>query len=507
MDTSLTVSEGLEVLRATGCMPSLLTGDAILTEKTLARALIDMEEHLEVTQRANSKKCTTTSLPSRVLDRFKQQYQTAFAAEEKKEPRKGFSLSPSSLGFHYVVFEDDRRDFPYASLDGFTSPWTAYREGIPYQHGHNMLVRGKTGLSAGEFLDISVEPTFLRDGTSKFQSNLHSGHLKLTWRNAQMKIGRSPVLWGQGRDKRVLFSENTKPLELIELGSPQSLQLPWFLKHLGPFQYRLFWTVLDKDQHFPHVMIFGGRIMMKPLHNLEFGLSRAVVFGGSGASDFFPLEPIAELVGLRWKSGRFLMIPFKKEEDAPTDFNNVLGMDARWRIPTLRQSEIFLDIYDEDPLDFGGWDFFLENTVFHGGVWIPHVDPDGEWRLLLEASHARTIPYTHATNLSGLSHQRRVLGLDSGPAATEYHVWISRLIGLRMELWGETTYIHYDRLPDSGRGVAKETRLISRLGSTLSMTQHLLLRFSGGFQHIEHFDFRNENKNVVMGDAALQYQF
>jgi hypothetical protein len=409
------------------------------------------------------------------------------------------------INFEYRFFNEDARDFHDGSISGFTSPWTQYEEGLAYRGGHNTVVDFTAGFSIGKWLDLNIQPLFLTtyDKTPSFY--IQSGNLKLTFRNFEIKAGRIPIHWGHNYGNgSILFSGNTRPPEGIEIGNPYPTILPWIFKYLGPFQYRVNLIRLDDSHRFAHPLVLSARIDMEPNENIEVGLTRSVQFGGSGAPGYFFLDPVGELFGFRPKDGWIFFIPFKESAHSTAGIaNNVFGLDLLWRSRTLRNTEFFFELYNEDPFD--PFDFFPEDSIIRIGAWIPRLTNDGTWQLLVEGIYAADIVYTHSVFNAGFTDDQRIMGLDLGPRAWQVYGRLTKIIWPHWKLWSSLDGRLYRPLERSG--LNREYRQILKIGGTYLLKDNMHIHFTSGIQYIQNFDHLDGNKIMGLASLKFSYQF
>lgn len=496
--TPVTLKEALDLLTAFGCLPIHLKGDALKPEAEVVRLL-----------RQASLCDDNPDLPSYIRHLIKKA-RDQFEPNVKKSRERWWTIHLRKPRFYlqYLYYRDDSHPLPRrTTIDATTSPWTAYREGINFAPNHNGLLGGEWGFSYGPWFDFSIESIFLTTQNDSASMKVLRGNTKLTFGNFEIKVGRSHMYWGQGHYTgagTVLFGNNNLPLEMIQIGSPHPLILPWIFKYLGPFQYRLSLANLDKNQRFPNPYLFSGRIMFKPTSNLEFGLTRSLVFGGTGSPSFFFLEPILELFGFRPRDGWIFNIPVKPGAHSTSGFaNNVFGFDFLWKFPSLRNSELFFELYNEDPFDYK--DFFPEDSIFRLGLWVPRLKTSGDLQLLVEASYAARIVYTHGIFTDGFVNQGRIMGLDSGAKTIRFYARLNKLFFPHSSLWGSTEVII--AFPLSDTGPLKEYRTLVRAGGTRLISDHFRVNASVGVQVIKNFNFMNEIKISPMIDIVLDYSF
>ncbi len=106
-------------------------------------------------------------------------------------------------------------------------------------------------------------------------------YIKLGGQNLFLEFGEDSVLWGQGYTGTLLTSINPKPYRLlIKIGLDQPVLLPYLFRYLGLVQFVCFATRLNNNRYVPHPWLFGFKLSLKPLPNLEIGFSRTDMTGG-----------------------------------------------------------------------------------------------------------------------------------------------------------------------------------------------------------------------------------
>ena len=94
-------------------------------------------------------------------------------------------------------------------------------------------------------------------------------------------MGKDSQWWGPGYHGALLLSNNAEPLTMIKFTGPEPQILPWVFKYLGPFQYNVFVTRLEKDRiDFPEPYLWGMRFAFKPHPVIELGVERTAILGG-----------------------------------------------------------------------------------------------------------------------------------------------------------------------------------------------------------------------------------
>jgi len=103
--------------------------------------------------------------------------------------------------------------------------------------------------------------------------NLHEG-----W---QLSFGKQSLSWAPGAGGSFLWSDNIEPVPMLRL-TQSDMQLPGFLRILGPARVESFFGRLEGHTYIPHPYAYGNKINFKALPNLELGFGRTCQIGGKG---------------------------------------------------------------------------------------------------------------------------------------------------------------------------------------------------------------------------------
>lgn len=167
----------------------------------------------------------------------------------------------------------------------------------------------------------------------------------------QFTLGRQSLWWGPARSGSTLFSDNAEPIAMMRYNRVQPFLLPGLLHRLGSVRLEAMVGRLAGAQ-FSHPIntvlgtpgvalndqpwIHGEKLSFKPTPNLEWSISRTVVFAGAGA----PLTPATFL------RSEFSFATGNGASD-PGDRRGAI--DARYRIPTLRNClTAYFDGFSDD---------------------------------------------------------------------------------------------------------------------------------------------------------------
>lgn len=131
----------------------------------------------------------------------------------------------------------------------------------------------------------SVDNTPMPPQTASSAGNtfrLLDSYVGVAFAGQQLTVGKQSLWWGPGESGALVMSNNADPILMVRLTRVTPLELPGFLRWLGPVRYDNFFGRLEGHAAPPRPFIYGQKISLKPTPNLEFGFSRTVIFAGKG---------------------------------------------------------------------------------------------------------------------------------------------------------------------------------------------------------------------------------
>ena len=172
---------------------------------------------------------------------------------------------------------------------------------------------------------------------------LMEGSLNLNLVFLDLEAGRDRLWWGPGEHGALLLSDNAPPFDLIKIGNPHPSRFPFMFSRLGEWKWSIFLTRLEQNRVHSRVKLGGARLVWVPFGWLELGISRTVMFGGSGAPNFTLADFGRLLVGTG-------------QDDDGSRFvgnNNLAAWDATLYLPSI--SSIFPIVHGTKLyLEYGG---------------------------------------------------------------------------------------------------------------------------------------------------------
>lgn len=344
---------------------------------------------------------------------------------------------PLTDGFHFgeTLVNDDGRPFAEGtnlysgvSLRATAGPFAAYVR-TEFQRVPSApvpSVSAQRQIAAADFTSTAAAGPvsgFLR-------SRFLNAYVSFTISNNQFTFGRQSLWWGPARSGATLFSNNAEPIDMLRYDRVRPFVLPGVLKLLGPIRAQvligrlsgtqfvrpastLFGTsgVALRDQPFIH----GEKISFKPTPNLEFSVSRTVIFGGTGS----PVNTSTILHSVFSAST-------KNGANDPGDRRE--AFDLQYRIPGLRNCLTgYFDGFSEDqpfPLVYPTESAWLSGFFLRCVPHLPRMTFRAEG--LLSPHRDLTFPgffYFNVHYLSGYTNNRQLIGSWIGREATGEQAW------------------------------------------------------------------------------------
>jgi hypothetical protein len=302
------------------------------------------------------------------------------------------------------------------------TPLLENNEGVIYNRGHN----GEFRLGMEAFLTsriaMEAEPVFLdvpdnKDDGRSTRFFLNKGYIKLGGGGLELEVGRDANWFGPGYRGTVTLTNNAKNFDLIKLSSPEPLDVGWVKRYLGSFKYSFIFSRFDEtgtgdDQRRPYFI--GVKLALKPKSWFEIGGNFGRQEGGPGLSGSTSIPDFIFGGGDTNKS------------------NSIAGLDLRFRIPWLRNTEIYGEFAGEDSASF--WPI-LESYV--AGVYIPRLTLSGKDDFRFEYFWGHAYLYSDGKFPNGYTYHNMTPGHSQGGAAQEfffrYSHWFSPRNNLALE--------------------------------------------------------------------------
>lgn len=276
--------------------------------------------------------------------------------------------------------------------------------------------------------------------SSFLRGRLLDANISFALANNQFTFGKQTLWWGPARSGSTLFSNNAEPIMMFRYDRVRPVELPGFLKVLGPIRMQLLLGRLAGAQyiHAAHTTfgtpgvainnqpwIHGEKFSFKPTPNFQFGISRTVIFGGKGS-------PVTTATFLRsvFSTGT------GDEENDPGDRR--VGFDAEYRIPGLREClSGYVDAFTEDepfPLNYPRRSTWISGLGLRCVPRLPRLTIRAEGLL---SPHRNEFPgyyYFNVHFLSGYTNNRQLVGSWIGREGEGEQLWATWQISPRSSI-------------------------------------------------------------------------
>ena len=377
------------------------------------------------------------------------------------------------------------------------TPLLENNNGVVYGSGSNLDFRGSGEAYWGAKGALLIEPMLLwSEQTDEATLRLNRGYLKLGGEGLELEVGRDENWLGPGYRGAVTLTNNARNFDLVKISSPElvSSKYLWDLKYTLIFS-QLERTVTDGQERKP--FFFAGKLAMKPLQNLEFGINLGRQVGGPGVNN-----------GLG-DTARGLIGGWNQDNS-----NSIAGVDLRFRLPWLRNSELYGEFSGEDAAAF--WPI-VESYV--AGFYLPRLTDSGRDDLRFEYFRGNEILYTSGSFPGGYLYHGLPIGHSQGGATQEWFLRYSHWFSVRNNLALEgyhSTRGDYGRMTvdPSGRfdanGVMQAVERKNALRAFWTVPVHgdwnALLMY--GREWIDNLELRQgESRNNELFRAELSYKY
>jgi hypothetical protein len=308
------------------------------------------------------------------------------------------------------------------------TPLLENNEGIVYRKGQNAESRWEMESFLTSHISMEAEPVFLNipgengDGRST-KLFLNKGYIKLGGDGLELEAGRDANWFGPGYRGALTLTNNAKNFDLIKLSSPEPVDNPFVRRYLCPFKYSIIFSRFDEtgngdDRRHPYFI--GLKLAFKPSSWFEIGGNFVRQEGGPGFSGSTSIKDFIFGGGDTNKS------------------NSIAGLDLRFRIPSLRNAEIYVDYAGEDSAGF--WPI-LESYV--AGLFIPALTPSCKDDLRFEYFWGHAYLYSDGKFPHGYTYHDMSVGHSQGGATEEFFLRYSHWFSVRNNLALE--FFHTER--------------------------------------------------------------
>jgi len=363
------------------------------------------------------------------------------------------------------------------------TPLSENNEGVVYRRGSSLDLRVESELYVSSYFSGLLEPMFLStDGA--IQGRLNKGYAKLGGGGLELEIGRDANWLGFGERGALTLSNNAANFDMVKLSSPEPLSAGF----LGEFKYAFILSRFDKvmtvnGERQPYFYAIKGSL--KPVPNFEIGINLGRQQGGPGVNNSLR-DNFQGLVG-----------------GTNSDNSNSLGgVELRWRLDSLRNTELFVEFSGEDAAKF--WPF-VESYL--AGIYIPRLTDDGRNDFRFEYFLGNPILYAHGQFSEGYIYNGLPVGHSQGGATQDFFFRYRHWMAVR-EFAG-VDYIHTTR-GNTGRvdGQSLERLDAIRAFWHYPLAEKLDLKLVYGWEKVENLNLVGDaqrTNNIATAELSCRF--
>ncbi len=346
---------------------------------------------------------------------------------------------------------------------GEGTPLLENNNGVVYEDGLNGELRWGAELYVSDLAAFLLEPYVLTTGGDT-RVRLNRGYLKLGGGALELEAGKDENWLGLGYRGTVTLTNNAENFTQVKISSPEPFEVPY----IGAMKYaviasRFERTTVDGAERQP--WFYAVKLSFKPSGNLEIGFNLGRQVGGPGVNNNFG-DSLRGLVG----------------GTSADNSNGLAGFEARYRIPWLRNTELYGEFSGEDTALF--WPI-VESYV--AGLYLPRLTDDGRNDFRFEFFQGNQILYTHSTFPNGYIYKDLPIGHSQGGATQDFFFRGSHWFSVRNNLALE--YIYTNRgMVSRVSGQAIEKKHAGRVFWDFPLTAELDARIGYGIEKITNLN-------------------
>ena len=500
----------LDKLAGFGLITSDIKGIKPFSKAEAARLLLEAEKNLAAGDMQNS------GFPAELIRRVREMIPREVSLRENpdKKPQR-FDYNPvSSLRLRYVWLDGAPRNYdrlvhdpgddgvfgigsglrpknPYPSpahqRGGEGTPLLENNNGVMHGDGHSGELRWGSEWYLGDTVVGLLEPSLLADGDDA-TIRLNRGYLKLGGGTLELEAGKDENWLGFGYRGNITLTNNAENFTQVKISSPE----PFDVKYLGAIKYaviasRFDNTVVDGKERQP--WFYAIKLSIKPVENLEVGFNLGRQVGGPGVKNSLG-DSLRGLIG----------------GTSADNSNGMAGFEARYRMPSLRNTELYGEFSGEDTALF--WPIVESYVV---GLYIPRLTDDGRNDFRFEFFQGNQILYTHGTFPGGYIYKDLPLGHSQGGATQDFFFRASHWFGVRNNLALEYIYTNrgkVGRIPLAGVDQSVEKKYAGRIFWSLPLYDDIDAKLTYGIERVDNVNLvAGANRTNQLAVFELRYNY
>lgn len=351
------------------------------------------------------------------------------------------------------------------------TPLSENNDGVIYHQGSNGDARWAAEGYISDKVTALIEPTVLTSATGTTVL-LNRGYVKVGGEALELEVGKDENWLGLGYRGNITLTNNAQNLTMAKLSSPEPFRASW-LSWLGDLKYALIFSQIDKTGSGPQERqpwFYAIKLSSKPTDNLEIGFNLGRMQGGPGVNNSLG----DWLRGLIGGTG----MPSQSADNSKAN----AGFEARYRIPWLRNTELYGEFSGCDAAAF--WPI-VESYV--AGFFIPSLTAAGTDDFRFEFFQGNQILYTSGTFPEGYVYKGLPIGDSQGGATQDFYIRYSHWFDVRNNLALE--YFYTDRgMVGRVSGQAIERKHSGRISWTLPLYGDMDTRLLYGIEKVSNLN-------------------
>ena len=366
------------------------------------------------------------------------------------------------------------------------TPLSENNDGVIYHQGSNSDMRWAAEGYISDKVTALIEPTVLTSVTGTTVL-LNRGYVKVGGEALELEAGKDENWLGLGYRGNITLTNNAQNLTMAKLSSPEPFRASW-LSWLGDLKYALIVSKLDRtgsgaQERQP--WFYAIKLSSKPTDNLEIGFNLGRMQGGPGVNNSLH----------DWVYG---LVGGTGSDNSKAN----AGFEARYRIPWLRNTELYGEFSGCDAAAF--WPI-VESYV--AGFFIPSLTAAGKDDFRFEFFQGNQILYTSGTFPEGFVYKGLTIGDSQGGATQDFYIRYSHWFDVRNNLALE--YFYTDRgMVDRVSGQAIERKHAGRISWTLPLYGDMDTRLLYGIEKVSNLNLVDGVKQTnQIFSVELRYRY
>jgi Capsule assembly protein Wzi len=280
----------LDTLDGLGLLDSYLPEIKPISRVEAARLVIEARDNLASDSPDHA--AATVPLADAMLGALREQLalEIGWLENDQEDDLPSMVRPVQRMALEYIYSSGDRREYYVENARpvtvGEAIPLLASNNDLPTASGSNGVALWSGWAGVGGFLTGYAEGAYARplrnDQQAPDSDRIVNGAAVVSLGNFALSYGNEAMQWGPVYYGQLAQSTNASAFPALRMQNIHPGHLPSFLRYLGLMRFNAFLGQLDSNRAFAHPWIAGQIVAFKPLPDLDFGVTHAIAFGGSG---------------------------------------------------------------------------------------------------------------------------------------------------------------------------------------------------------------------------------